>query len=293
MTGGTEASGSGGPVTEAEFLGREAGSAPLVMPADEFAAVKAVMAALTGPDGKPVPYLTGVGRGWHAVSLPSMEYLRTGPADSVAFAECGELVRVAPEVGAYNRADVPVSHDPCQACAWTVAAQTGTLEREAGLLVPTGNDLAALTRVLPDPVLAAKIARAILAAPDWEPGHPADVQLLATVAAHAPVLLLPEGCAEGDCEHGDECDYPEASAGCKACSLQAGSWAGEWEGQFREECQIPAPCRVLLALAEHAGVTAKQVTVSRDDLLAAINTRGAVPLEVISRLLTAAAEAGP
>ena len=219
-----------------------------------------------------VPYLTGVGRGWHAIDLPSMDYLRTGPADSVAFAVCGELVRVAPKFGAYNRVDVPVTHNPCQACAWTVAAQTGTLEREARLLVPTGNDLTALTRILPDPMLAAKIAQAILADPGWERGDPASIQLIASAAAHAPVLLVPEGCADGDCEHGDGggCDYPDVTAGCQACSLQTGSWAGEWEGQFREECTIPAPCAVLLALAKYAGVTEQaQAPVSRTEALSA------------------------
>jgi hypothetical protein len=211
--------------------------------------------AVTLPD---VPYLTGVGRGWHAIDLPSMDYLRTGPADSVAFAVCGELVRVAPRSGAYNRGDVPVTYGPCQMCAWTVAAATGTLEQEIARLEPKGNELAALARVLPDPMLAAKICRAILTEPDWEPGHPASIQLLAKVAVHRPVLLLPEGCAEGDCGHitdDAECSYPDAAVGCKACSLQTGSWAGEWEGQFREECTIPAPCAVLLALAKYAGVT--------------------------------------
>lgn len=240
-----------------ESTGFEPEAGPLVMPPDEFAAVKAVKDAFTGPDGKPVRYLTGVSHGWHAVSLPSMDYLRTGPADAVAFAECGELVRVAPKFGAYDRGSVPVSYGPCQMCAWTVAGATGTLEREIARLAPQGDELAALARILPDPMLAVKICRAILAKSDREDGHEATIQLLATAAAHAPVLLLPEGCAEGDCGHGDGmCDYPEADAGCQACSLQTGSWAGEWEGQFRTECTIPAPCGVLLKLAGYAGIVA-------------------------------------
>ena len=220
-----------------------------------------------------VPYLTGVGRGWHAISLPSMDYLRTGPADSVAFAVCGELVRVAPRSGAYNRGDVPVSNDPCHVCAFTVAAAGGipALQAEIDRLRPTSDELPALSRLMPDPFLAVNTCQAIAAEPDWEPGHPASIQLLATAAAHAPVLLLPEGCAEGDCEHGDGlCDYPDASAGCRACSLQTGSWAGEWEGQFREECTIPAPCAVLLALAKYAGVTEHpHVPASRTEALSA------------------------
>jgi hypothetical protein len=215
-------------------------TAPLVLPADEFDAMKAVMEALTGPDGKPVPYLTGVGHGWHAVSRESLAYLRTGPADSVAFAECGELVRVAPKFGAYNRADVPVSNDPCHICAFTVAAAGGmpALQAEVDRL----------------PAFAADICRAILTEPDWEPRGPASIQLLAKVAAHAPALRLREECADRDCEHeGGIC--PSDGAVCAACSLLAGDWAGEWQGQLREECTIPAPCAVLLALAKYAGVT--------------------------------------
>lgn len=211
-------------------------------------------------DGNFPPYLTGVGHRWHAVSRESLAYCRTGSADSVTFAECGELVRVAPKFGAYNRADVPVSNDPCYICSFTVAA-TGdmpALQAEVDRLRPTMDEIPALDRLMPDPFLAVNICRAILTEPDWEPGHPASIQLLAQAAAHRPVLLLPEGCAEGDCEHSTDdagCSYPDATVGCKACSLQTGSWAGEWEGQFREECTIPAPCAVLLALAKYAGVT--------------------------------------
>ena len=208
---------------------------------------------VTLPD---VPYLTGVGRGWHAIDLPSMGYLRTGPADSVAFAVCGELVRVAPRSGAYNRSDVPVSNDPCHVCAFTVAAAGGesALQAEINRLRPTSDEIPALSRLMPDPFLAVNICRAIAAEPDWEPGHPASIQLLATVAAHRPVLRLREECADRGCEHeGGVC--PSDGAVCAACSLLAGDWAGEWRGQLREECTIPAPCAVLLALAKYAGVT--------------------------------------
>jgi len=80
------------------------------------------------------------------------------------------------------------------------------------------------------------------------------------------VLLVPEDCAEGSCDHGvyeddhgdkDEvwtCPYPDATVGCAACSVQAGSWAGEWEGQYAEECTVAAPCDVLRALARHCHV---------------------------------------
>ena len=49
---------------------------------------------------------------------------------------------------------------------------------------------------------------------------------------------------------------PDAAVACGACSLQAGGWAGEWEGQFT--LTVPAPCRVLLALTAHASEALRQ-----------------------------------
>jgi len=98
---------------------------------------------------------------------------------------------------------------------------------------------------------------------DYELDHPATAQLLTAVTAHAPVVLLPEGCADGDCEHYPpgydagggapfQCPYPEASAACTACSLQLGGWAGGYEGKFRAECITPPPCAPLQQIAAHA-----------------------------------------
>lgn len=202
-----------------------------------------------------VPFLTGVGGGqWHAISRESMAYLRTGPADSVAFAECGELVRVALKFGAYDRLTVPVLYHPCHTCAWTVAAQTDALDVEVSLLMPEARERAALAQVLPDPLFAAKVAQALVTrAARYEDDYGTEnlVQLLAAVSAHAPVQLMSEDCAEGGCSHEGYCP---GSVACRACSLQSGEWAGEWAGTFLSECTIPAPCPVLVALAGHAGV---------------------------------------
>ena len=200
------------------------------------------------------PFLTGVGGGrWHAISRESMACLRTGPADSVAFAECGELVRVALKFGAYDRAAIPVLYHPCHTCAWTVAAETKTLDHEIGLMVPRDGELAALAQVLPNPTIAARLARTLIAraARDEDYGQEKLIQLLAAVSAHAPVRLVSEDCADGGCSHEGRCPGQVAR---EACSLQAGEWAGEWAGQFLKECTVPAPCPVLAAIAGYAGV---------------------------------------
>ncbi len=210
----------------------------------------AVAAAREFPD---VPFLTGIGSSdWHAIPKPSIAYVLTGTAYSVAFAACGELVRVAPKFGAYDRGKSPVTYSPCQPCAWIVAAAGGmaALQVEAARLGPTSDELDRLARLLPDPLLAVNACKAILAEfeDDDEPGNPATLQLLATIAAHAPALLVSEECGDGDCEH-DEGTCPSSTVACIACSLVVGDWAGEWQGQLRPECTVKAPCAVLLALA--------------------------------------------
>ena len=127
----------------------------------------------------------------------------------------------------------------CPACRWIVAARTGSLDSTLALLA--------------DP-LGQRIARGILrraAMDEKDPDDPETMHLLAAVSRHSPVGLVAEECSEGDCDHDGRCPSTHA---CRACSLQAGSWAGEWEGQYMDECTIPAPCAPLLALAAHYGV---------------------------------------
>jgi hypothetical protein len=195
---------------------------------------------MTGTGSETPAFLTGIGSGdWHAIKAEAMTYALTGPAYSVAFAACGELVRVAEKYGTYDRGTQPVMFSPCQPCAWTVAVAGGSpaLEAEIGRL----------------PTAAVEACRAILArigdeeaGVEWD--DPETIQLLATVAAHAPVDLVGEACADGDCEH-PEGECPSSATACLACSVTAGDWAGEWEGRLRPEGTIKAPCAVLLALA--------------------------------------------
>jgi hypothetical protein len=75
------------------------------------------------------------------------------------------------------------------------------------------------------------------------------------VTAHTPRILLPEDCADNHCDHDrdddGQCPRPDAALGCAACSVVAGGWAGEWQGQFTTECTITAPCEVLRGIARH------------------------------------------
>jgi hypothetical protein len=170
-------------------------------------------------------------------------------------AVCDTLAYLAPRHGAFDRATLHQALDPCPECAWALAITAGTaaVQRELDALTPTGHTLDALTRLTGDPLIARRTCQAILAEANSVTGHLADeqtLQLLATVSRHAPVTLLYEGCRDGDCEpEHDPAEPCPAQPACPACSLQAGQWAGEWEGLYLPECTIPAPCQVLLTLA--------------------------------------------
>lgn len=216
---------------------------------------------------------------WHAVPRANMLHARSG----FAAACCGAYAEIAmAELQPYRRDAHPVTFGPCPECAWAVALANGTLDEEAARLAPTGKDRETLARLLPDPSIAVQAARDILAAARHEHGpwdleeNPAPViQLLAAVTRHTPVVLLPEGCAEDDCDHlydeatdtfRESCPRPGASAGCPACSLQAGPWAGQWEGVFLSECIIPAPCAALARLAEAARTALEDARKSAETL---------------------------
>ncbi len=207
-------------------------------------------------------YVTGVHRGWHAIHRADLEYAFGADPRLAAWAVCGALVRVSKH-GVYDRAETPVSHDPCPQCAWHVAIATGSTERELLLLAPDDRQAAALARCGVIPLTAVAVCRAILASAE-DPADPAVLMQLAAATAHQPGLAVSEACLEGDCAHHPEdladgqdwrCDYPDAEAVCWACSLRYGSWAGEGEGLLLDECVVPAPCGVLSALTARYGLT--------------------------------------
>lgn len=189
-----------------------------------------------------------------------------------AATECGTTAVIARRWGAFARGNERVDRrEVCPHCAWAVAlkpaAAAGTDEAalfetspigvELALLTPTGPELDALARVMPDPLMAPRACRAILA--DRDTGRECDTdherwaRLLGSVTAHLPVVLMDEGCNEGDCEHADRagCCGVEPTVVCLACSILTGAEEGEWEGAV--DVAVPAPCSVLTALAGGGG----------------------------------------
>lgn len=213
------------------------------------------------------------GKGWHAVAESDAKQatqLRTEPHPLVAL--CGASVRLWPaQGGVFDRAILPawLNHDElCPYCSWQVATEIGGIDAELAALTPTGDGARALTRLGHDPAFPRRICEAVIDQHRRLYGEPNGddqqlLQILATVSLHAPTLAVPENCGEGSCDHRPEdalgdpgwtCGYPDASYVCPACTLRAGHWAGEWEGQFMSQCYIHGPCQVLLALAQHHGV---------------------------------------
>lgn len=199
MPANTEAA-AAAPVSQGEFLTEaelEAIRPGATLPWDPAAAAR---------------YVTGVQDGRHAVDRSAAGAAVSRAAASgpppVTHAACGALVRVAVRYATYDRADKAMRSGACPHCAWTVAIATGSTGRELSLITPGRRDAEAIARAGTDPMLAARVCLAILAAEsgdDAEYGldHPTTVQLLAHATRHRPVLLVPEDCAEdpGACQH--------------------------------------------------------------------------------------------
>ena len=189
------------------------------------------------------PPLTGIDSGvWHAVERIHPPRMTGGPDRGVAV--CGRAVMVAAKFGPFDRERFP--DRTCHACTWVVAIRAGAV----------GQEIARLTGGASEPVLAVRVAAAIVAAQsqpgtDDELDHPRTVALLAAVSAHAPTPLISPECGDGGCEHPPRVPCPAVVVACLACSQRCGGWAGEGEGTCMPECTITAPCEVLRALAAH------------------------------------------
>lgn len=194
------------------------------------------------------PMLTGVNEdGWHAVTTV---FEPPHGADAVGgIALCGDTVRLARgEYGAFD----PDRFAPraCLECVWRFAIATGDLAARYRALCAGGV-----------PVLAAELAEAIVAVAsspgaDYDLEHPFTVGLLVAVSEHAPTPLISMECAEGGHDHDEDAvdadgRCPRVAIACMACSLLAGSWAGDGEGTCLPECTVTAPCEVLRTLAAH------------------------------------------
>lgn len=202
---------------------------------------------------KTQPYRIGIGGDLlHAVTA---EHAALPPQWRHVGTPCGVSVVVAREWGEFRRGnDRLATHQLCAHCAWTVALALGTAEQELAAVAPSPPEELAWGLLLPDRDLLVRTCRAILVARQAErecdADHPSWAQLLGHVTAHRPEILVPEDCSEGDCEHDGDlaaCYAASTVIACPVCSVRAGTWAGEWEGQY--EITVPAPCSVLTAVA--------------------------------------------
>ncbi len=208
-----------------------------------------------------VPYVIGIARdlgGLHAVPRDHAVRAAGQAGDDSPWpyvgAECGLAVIVARKWGEFRRGNEHLAtHRVCPRCAWVVALDQDRTDEELAALAPTPTEETAYRRLGADPTLLLRICRVILdqrrQEKDYDADSPRWAQLLGYICAHQPEMLVSEDCAEGGCDHGDEVECLTASftVACSACSLQAGSWAGEWQGQY--ERILSAPCSVLLAMA--------------------------------------------
>jgi hypothetical protein len=214
---------------------------------------------------KPSPYLTGTGgANGHLHAIDRQAVLRTilGAAGAgrrgghtrrgsrlALRAICGSLAQLTANLPAFDRDRLHPSLLLCPFCAWTVAAATDRLERELDLLRPAPHLARLISGLSTDPYLAYRTGESIIAgAPEGDVADPEVIQLLATVSAHTPELLITAACHARRCGH--EPGGCELDLLCPACSARSGTWAGELEGAYRVECSIPAPCQVLETLAD-------------------------------------------
>ncbi|HEY3482125.1 MAG TPA: hypothetical protein VGL02_24780 [Streptomyces sp.] len=184
-------------------------------------------------------------------------------AGSLVVAVCGDPADLMPRWGEFAHDNPLVTARGglrrCPHCAWALALDQRTEAAELAKLTPAGTDLQVLSRLLPDPLLVVTICEAILDSADdegWDRGHPHILQLLAKATEHAPEILLPEECSVDGCDHDRPgrpllCGGEDARLGCPMCSVRAGSWAGDGEGIYADECDVPVPCQVLRTLAAY------------------------------------------
>lgn len=198
------------------------------------------------------------GNGLHAVNPRVVDATFHWSTDVPA--ECGRTVRISRDWGSFERGNEKVGQlGACARCAWTVAVATGTTGRELEAIRAAGVPvLDALERLLPNPWLYLEICRKLVADMENEGPDGRFVQLLTAATEHRPRVLLDGMCSDGSCDHDEQprdC-YAEAdTVACWACTISAGSWAGEYEGQV-EVLVSAEECPVLPSMAKACGVLA-------------------------------------
>ncbi|MFJ8961518.1 hypothetical protein ACIRG5_19225 [Lentzea sp. NPDC102401] len=167
---------------------------------------------------------------------------------------CGGIAAIVPTWGEFSRSNDNIARrELCPECSWEVALEHGTAAIELAHRRPRDAYLEALGRAVPDPLLYQRVIERLLQLGDEnEVEHHTAAGVLGHLTRHAPVVLSYDDCAEGVCEHEDTVGCHGRTAVCLACSILAGSWAGELEGMV----SIPvAACGVLPAVAAHYEVT--------------------------------------
>ncbi|SNT60654.1 hypothetical protein SAMN05216276_107841 [Streptosporangium subroseum] len=203
------------------------------------------------------PFVAGIGTTGEVHAIPHLYAARAlgAGARRESGTVCGARAGVHREPSAFDRAALPRWASVCPPCAWTVAVETRTLDRELQELTPTGEHLAALTRLLDDPLIVRHVCEAVIAGYQSEADARSEACMIAALVhatRHAPVLLQPYECITGDCDHPDgQCP---ADVACATCSLQGRSFDSEPDGTFLEICTITAPCQVLITLVGHLGL---------------------------------------
>ncbi|PZS30209.1 MAG: hypothetical protein DLM59_11525 [Pseudonocardiales bacterium] len=212
----------------------------------------------SGPGTEASAFMIGVdAAGRHVVpAADALLAIATSEQHPITGAACGARVIVARKWGQYHRNHPVLKSDDrlCPTCVWSAALATGRLEQELDALRPRDITLQVMVQLLPDPQILPRLCRSIIDQLGVdEQDHPRLIEVLAHATAHRPVLLLPEECGDGECDH-QRCTGTDGVLACPACSLLAGGWAGEWEGQYQPECTIAAPCQVLTTLAASYGI---------------------------------------
>jgi hypothetical protein len=204
----------------------------------------------------------------HAV--PTAEARRAAgatPSDDIpaVVALCGATAQLTIRLGAFERDNVHLRLGRCFECAWAVAVACGTLDDELEMLTPTGTDFAVHDRLLHNPLVARHLCEAIIAEAKRADGavkrdEQQTIRLLADVCAHAPTVLVPLECADGDCEHWDDTSDPSVlrcppSLGSLACSTCSSTSDDDDLGTiFHHDRTVAAPCDHFVALASSYAV---------------------------------------
>jgi hypothetical protein len=229
-----------------------------------------VVADWAMPAAEAAPYLAGIevnGSTMHALAHADVaEAVRTRglPEMCRVSTVCGSVAYVVPSGSSFNARNPELVNERCTACAWIVAFATGDLESELARLEPSELDQIAIERFGLDPLALRHVCEAIVARTqgpraEFEPGDEHVIALLRHVVAHAPVVVVPPECAEGECEHERNgswtCVLYDGTVACEECSFQYGAYAGEYAGLMSGECTVPAPCGVLVTAGFVHGVT--------------------------------------